>query len=217
MTDDPGAYGGVLLDGAVPRSGAERVDVLLTYAEGLMADGLAPATGLDDPYVTDQAREWSTQLQKLRDDWHTYSDAEVAQPPLVNPTGETEYPGWSEMEDEVIGLVCSLLPDPWYCTLQPDDPGTVVVTDAPTEEEEPGGPVTILAIAAHRLGRTPVTGGDFEEAGLAIMGGCAGCGATLAAYNAYPSTDGYWHCSDCIGDTGYPDAAAAVAAIFEGR
>lgn len=130
-----GDYGGVLLDGAVPRSGAERVDVLLTYAEGLLADWLAPASGPDDPFITDQGRADMAQLRKLRDDWHTYSEAEVAQPPLVNPTEETAYPGWGEIEDEVITLISSLLLDPWYCTLAPDDPGTVIVTDAPTEED----------------------------------------------------------------------------------
>ena len=35
------------------------------------------------------------------------------------------------------------------------------------------------------------------------MGGCEGCHATLAAYNAYPSTSGYWRCADCIGQTGF--------------
>jgi hypothetical protein len=133
MTDDPGSYGGVLIDGAVPRSGAERVYVLLTYAEGLMADWMAPASGPDDPYVTDQARQDLKQLAQLWADWRTHSEAEVPQPPLVHPDNEWEH--WNEMEDEVISLISSLLVDDWYCALAPDDPGTVIIADATLEEE----------------------------------------------------------------------------------
>jgi len=44
---------------------------------------------------------------------------------------------------------------------------------------------------------------DFSSAGVEMIGGCQICGATLAPYNAYPSTSGYWHCADCIGDSGF--------------
>jgi hypothetical protein len=75
--------------------------------------------------------------------------------------------------------------------------------------------VTILTLAEHRLGREARTGADFTEAGLPIMGGCEGCGASIAAYNAYPSVTGYLRCADCIGDLGYADAQHANEAIFD--
>lgn len=74
--------------------------------------------------------------------------------------------------------------------------------------------VSILDLAKHRLGRDPVTGADFAEAGLAIFGGCEDCGASIAAYNAYPSRTGYWRCEDCIGDLGFATVEEANAAIF---
>lgn len=74
--------------------------------------------------------------------------------------------------------------------------------------------ITILELATYRLGRDASTGADFEEAGLQIMGGCGGCGASLAAYNAYPSRDGYWRCSDCIEDDGWETVEEANAALF---
>jgi len=64
--------------------------------------------------------------------------------------------------------------------------------------------ITILDAATAILGRPAQTGGDFDEAGLEIMGGCQNCGATLAAYNASPSRSGYWKCAgSCIGDDGF--------------
>jgi hypothetical protein len=50
---------------------------------------------------------------------------------------------------------------------------------------------------------------------LEIIGGCGGCGATLAAYNAYPSKAGYWLCKDCLGHQGWEDVAEANHDIFE--
>ena len=50
-------------------------------------------------------------------------------------------------------------------------------------------------------------GGEYVRLGLPIMGGCEGCGATVACYNAYPSYSGYIRCSDCIGDNGYETVA----------
>lgn len=65
--------------------------------------------------------------------------------------------------------------------------------------------ITILDVAYTRLGKSGgnLTGGDFESVGLQIMGGCEGCGASLAAYNAYPSTTGYWRCRDCLCGAGF--------------
>lgn len=76
-------------------------------------------------------------------------------------------------------------------------------------------PVTILALAEFRLGREAITGQDFADANLAILGGCQRCGASLAAYNACPSKTGYWLCaSGCIDDLGWHDVAEANQAIF---
>ncbi len=74
--------------------------------------------------------------------------------------------------------------------------------------------ITILQLAEHRLWREPVTGADFESAGLAIMGGCGVCGASIAAYNAHPSKAEVWKCSGCIGDDGYATVQEADAALF---
>jgi hypothetical protein len=76
------------------------------------------------------------------------------------------------------------------------------------EELEPEHNVTILELAAFRLGR-PLEGGcftgeDLNRAGLPMLGGCAVCGATIAAYNAAPSKSGYLKCAEgCIDDDGF--------------
>ena len=75
-------------------------------------------------------------------------------------------------------------------------------------------PITIHQLAEHRLGRAPVHGGDYAEAGLSILGGCAGCQASLAAYNAHPTKSGFWCCRDCVGDSGWESVAHANADIF---
>jgi len=63
-------------------------------------------------------------------------------------------------------------------------------------------PVTILDLAKYRGVKAnddgSITGGEFERVGLAIMGGCEVCGASIAAYNAYPCKTGYWRCSGCL-------------------
>jgi hypothetical protein len=48
---------------------------------------------------------------------------------------------------------------------------------------------------------------DFAKVGLDFMGGCNHCHATLAAYNAYPSNEGYWLCRECIDDSGFETVA----------
>ena len=75
--------------------------------------------------------------------------------------------------------------------------------------------VTILELATFRLGREARNGADFEEAELPIMGGCQCCGATVAAYNACPSTSGYLRCAGgCIGEDGFATAREANDALF---
>src|SRR4029078_8043722 len=53
--------------------------------------------------------------------------------------------------------------------------------------------------------------GDCLASGVDILGGCQGCHATIACYNAYPSTSGYWRCAACTATDGYATAAAFTA------
>jgi hypothetical protein len=77
-------------------------------------------------------------------------------------------------------------------------------------------PITVLDLATFRIGRPASTGGDFAEAGLPLFGGCAVCGASVAAYNACPSRSGYLKCaSGCIGEDGWDTVEEANRAIFE--
>lgn len=68
------------------------------------------------------------------------------------------------------------------------------------------GAVHIQAVAEAR--GVPRDGGsepDYADVGLALLGSCKSCHATVAAYNAYPSRDGWWRCADCItDDLGFP-------------
>ena len=68
-------------------------------------------------------------------------------------------------------------------------------------------PVSILDIAIARGAETDkdgsINGGEFEKLGLPFFGGCAGCGASIAAYNMYPTNRGYVACKDCVGDHGF--------------
>lgn len=79
--------------------------------------------------------------------------------------------------------------------------------------------ITIRELALYR-GAQPdadgnLNGGEFHRVGLAILGGCEICGATLAAYNACPSKSGYWRCSEgCIGGDGWATAEDADKEIF---
>ena len=78
-------------------------------------------------------------------------------------------------------------------------------------------PITIRELAIHRGAQEDengINGAEFDRVGLAIMGGCGGCHATLAAYNAFPSKSGWWMCKDCIGDDGYQSVVIANADIF---
>ena len=60
--------------------------------------------------------------------------------------------------------------------------------------------ITILDIAKHRgvkvEGDGSVRGDAFEAVDLPIMAGCECCGATLGAFNAYPTDSGYIRCHE---------------------
>jgi len=61
--------------------------------------------------------------------------------------------------------------------------------------------ITILDVAKHRGVKEVdgvINGREFHRVGLQFLGGCERCGATLAAYNAYPDKSGYWRCADCL-------------------
>ena len=74
-------------------------------------------------------------------------------------------------------------------------------------------PITILDYVKSVVGDKDLyTAEDCLTAGVDILGGCQGCQATIACYNAYPSRSGYWRCADCIGDDGYATVADFTAA-----
>ena len=69
-------------------------------------------------------------------------------------------------------------------------------------------PITILDYVKSVVGdKDFYTAEDCLVSGVDILGGCQTCHATIAAYNAYPSTSGYWRCADCIGDAGFATVA----------
>ena len=73
-------------------------------------------------------------------------------------------------------------------------------------------PITILDYVKSVAGDKDLyTAEDCLACGVDILGGCQGCHATIAAYNAYPSTTGYWRCADCIGDDGFATVADFTA------
>jgi hypothetical protein len=75
-------------------------------------------------------------------------------------------------------------------------------------------PITILDYVKSVVGDKDLyTAEDCLASGVDILGGCQGCQATIAAYNAYPSTSGYWRCADCIGEDGYPTVADFTASF----
>lgn len=81
------------------------------------------------------------------------------------------------------------------------------------------GPVTILDLAVFRGAQESESGGftmgAIESTGLPFMGGCARCGACIAAYNACPSRCGYLMCSSgCIGDDGWDSVERANIELF---
>jgi len=73
-------------------------------------------------------------------------------------------------------------------------------------------PITILDYVKSVVGDKDLyTAEDCLASGVDILGGCQGCQATIAAYNAYPSTSGYWRCAHCIGNDGYATVADFTA------
>ena len=70
-----------------------------------------------------------------------------------------------------------------------------------THRKTPVMPITILDYVKSVVGdKDFYTAEDCLISGVDIIGGCQACAATIAIYNAYPSTSGYWRCADCIGD-----------------
>jgi hypothetical protein len=75
-------------------------------------------------------------------------------------------------------------------------------------------PITILDYVKSVVGDKDLyTAEDCLSSGVDILGGCQGCQATIACYNAYPSTSGCWRCADCIGRTGYATVADFTASM----
>ena len=73
-------------------------------------------------------------------------------------------------------------------------------------------PITILDYVKSVVGDKDLyTAEDCLASGVDILGGCQACQATIACYNAYPSTSGYWRCADCIGDDGFATVADFTA------
>ena len=69
-------------------------------------------------------------------------------------------------------------------------------------------PITILDYVTSVVGDKDIyTAEDCLASGVDILGGCQGCHATIAAYNAYPSTSGYGRCANCIGHDGFATVA----------
>ena len=65
-------------------------------------------------------------------------------------------------------------------------------------------PITIFDYVKSVVGdKDFYTAEDCLISGVDVIGGCQACAATIAIYNAYPSTSGYWRCAGCIGDTGF--------------
>ena len=73
-------------------------------------------------------------------------------------------------------------------------------------------PITILDYVKSVVGDKDLyTAEDCLTSGVDILGGCQGCQVTIAVYNAYPSTSGYWRCAGCIGDDGFATVADFTA------
>lgn len=78
--------------------------------------------------------------------------------------------------------------------------------------------ITIHELAVYRGLKTRHDGsysmGDIHDVGLELLGGCQGCEASIAAYNAYPTKHGFWCCADCVGEHGFNTVDEANAFIF---
>jgi hypothetical protein len=75
-------------------------------------------------------------------------------------------------------------------------------------------PITILDYVKSVVGgKDFYTAEDCLASGVDILGGCQHCQATIACYNAYPSTSGYWRCAECIGEDGFATVADFTASM----
>ena len=73
-------------------------------------------------------------------------------------------------------------------------------------------PITILDYVRTVVGdKDTYCAEDFHRHGVGMTGGCQLCAASIACYNAFPSTSGYWRCADCIGNDGYATIADFTA------
>jgi hypothetical protein len=73
-------------------------------------------------------------------------------------------------------------------------------------------PITILDYIKSVVGDKDLyTVEDCLASGVDILSGCQRCHTAIAAYNAYPSTSGYWRCAYCIGDDGFATVADFTA------
>ena len=104
--------------------------------------------------------------------------------------------------------------------MKPNEPPTASEQEEMTREEDELKPITIFDLAKHRGLKIEedgsCTGQAFFDVGLDFLGGCCRCHATIAAYNAYPGRNGYWHCRDCISpEEGYATVEEANEAISE--
>ena len=78
-----------------------------------------------------------------------------------------------------------------------------------------GSPITIAELAGHILGRPAVDKVDYKKVKLPIFGECMGCHASIAAFNSYPSKNGFIMCKKCIGDQGWENLEDARKGLFE--
>jgi len=78
-------------------------------------------------------------------------------------------------------------------------------------------PITFLDFVKFKLGeRDEYSMEDCASVGVALIGSCQVCSATLSIANGYPSRQGYWRCADDIGDDGFATVAEFIADA-EGR
>lgn len=104
----------VLIDGAVPRSGRERVGRMLDYAESLVEEREDP-TGLEEPLLS--------MIALVRADVRLVLDDDAID--------------WNLVEDTVIEVINGLLPDGWCVNPFEHDPGDVFIGRIVDGEDAP--------------------------------------------------------------------------------
>lgn len=98
---------GVLIDGALPRTPATRVNDLLAEAETIL-NQYRNTLGRDN---YENVRLWSK--------WYELE--------LERGKFDDEWEHWHELEDDVLELINDALPAEYTCALHQDDPGTVCI------------------------------------------------------------------------------------------